>query len=145
MSSKVFFYCLKVWLASVILGPALFWNCMPYIDRDASYTFTDFLGFWFFGILYGLGFSLVSFLLFWVATMYVSRSDWASGRRRLAIAVSGIVLTVAPFLILFGTVGFFSLGARVLFCASYLIPILAGIFFYRFPCQAERGAKVDRP
>jgi hypothetical protein len=133
MSSKVFFYCLKVWLASVVLGPALFWCLLPSLDREAPYTFGFFLSFWGYGILYGLAFSLISFLIFLVCVIYISHQNWPFGQRRLAAGVMAIALTVVPFMILFGTVNILPLVERVLFCSCYLLPILAGIFFYRFP------------
>jgi hypothetical protein len=139
MSSKLFFYCLKVWLVSVLIGPALFWCCLMRIDTDASYTFTEFLGFWGYGILYGLAFSLVSFLLFWGSLIYIYRRDWTGPQRRLATAFLGIVLTIVPFIIFFGTLNFFDESTRVAFCLSYLLPILGGIFIYRSPRPASKA------
>ena len=133
MSAKVFFYCLKVWLASVLIGPALFWFCLMRIDSDASYTFAEFLSFWGYAILYGLGFSLISFLVFLFAEAYIVHRNWPWHRRRTATAILGILLTILPFLIFFGTLNFFNDETRVAFCLSYLLPLLAGIYFYRFP------------
>ena len=133
MSAKVFFYCLKVWLASVFIGPALFWCFMTRIDRDAAYTFADFLGFWGYAMLYSLLFSLISFLLFLISMAYVSHQKWEWHRQRLVIAFLGIVLTVVPIVIFLGTYRFFSDTGRIAFFLSYLLPILAGIFLYPFP------------
>jgi len=145
MSSKVFFYCLKVWLASVVLGPTLFWaTSVPPINPNGSYTLADFLGFWAYGIVYGLAFSLISFLLFWAAMIYVSRRNWPSKQRRLVTVLLGIILTVAPFLILFQTVDLLGLTDRIAFCGSYLLPIVAGIFFYRWPRASKQEVKIDR-
>ncbi|HXB05882.1 MAG TPA: hypothetical protein VNW04_02165 [Puia sp.] len=144
MSSKVFFYCLKVWLASVLLGPPLFWGCLRQLDKDASYTFGDLLNFWAYGILYGLGFSVISFLLFLGGMFYIYRRNWPILQRRTATALLGIVLTIIPFLIFFGTLNFFLPETRIAFCLSYLLPIVAGIFLYRFPTPKKRGIKIDR-
>lgn len=133
MSAKVFFYCLKVWLASVLIGPALFWCCLTRIDTDASYTFTEFLGFWGYAVLYSLVFSLISFLLFLLSMVYVSHRHWPWHRQRWTIALLGIVLTLAPIAVFLGTLKFFDETGRIAFCLSYLLPILAGIFIYRFP------------
>lgn len=133
MSAKVFFYCLKVWLASVLLGPVIFWFCLMRLDDDASYTFRNFLGFWGYAILYGLGFSLISFLLFLLAETYIAHRDWTGQRRRTTTAVLGILLTVIPFLIFLGTLRFSNNAISVAFCLSYLLPVLAGIFYYRHP------------
>ena len=133
MSAKVFFYCLKVWLASVLIGPVLFWFCLMRLDDDASYNFPNFLGFWGYAILYGIGFSLLSFLVFLIAETYIARRDWPWHRRRTITAILGILLTLIPFLIFLGTLHFFKDAISVAFCLSYLLPVLAGIYFYRFP------------
>jgi len=131
MSAKVFFYCLKVWLASVLLGPVLFWLCLMRLDDDASYTFPNFLGFWGYTILYGLGFSLVSFLMFLLAETYIAHRNWPGHRRRAVTALLGILLTLIPFLIFLGTLHFSNDAISIAFCLSYLLPVLAGIYFYR--------------
>ena len=144
MSSKVFFYCLKVWLASVVVGPALFWCLLSVLDRDAAYTVGYFLSFWGYGILYGLWFSLLSFLIFWGCMVYISHQSWPSGQRRTATVVMAIALTVVPFMILFGTVNILFPMGRVLFCLCYLFPIVAGIFFYRLPFSGKGSALKQR-
>jgi uncharacterized Tic20 family protein len=145
MSSRVFFYCLKVWLASVLLGPPLFWGCLMQMDRDSSYTFGDLLNFWAYGVLYGLAFSLISFLLFLLGMFYIYRRNWPVVQRRTATALLGIILTVIPFLIFFQTLDVFLRETRIVFCLSYLLPILAGIFLYRFPIPKKPEVKIDRP
>jgi hypothetical protein len=144
MSSRVFFYCLKVWLASVLIGPMLFSGVQPLLDEDAAYTLNFFLGFWGYMILYGLGFSLVSFLLFWGGMIYITHQEWSSNQRRMAAAFLGIALTVAPFMVLFGTVNILMPKERIIFCLCYLLPILAGIFWYRFPGGPKPGMKLQR-
>ena len=142
MSSRVFFYCLKVWLASVLIGPALFSGCLPFLDSDAAYTPGFFLSFWGYMIVYGFAFSLVSFLVFWGCMVYITHQNWPYGQRRTAAAILGIALTVVPFMILFGTLNIWMAKERVIFCLCYLLPILAGIYMYRFPRDGKHGVNL---
>jgi hypothetical protein len=133
MSSKVFFYCLKVWLVSVLLGPALFWCCLMRLDTDATYTFPEFLSFWGLTILYGLAFSVISFLVFLFSMVYISHhQEWPVTRRRIVTALLGFVLLTIPIMIFLRTLNIFDPTGAAL-GISYLLPLLAGILFYRVP------------
>lgn len=132
MSAKVFFYCLKVWLASVLIGPLLFWCCLMLQDRSGEVLFSEFLLYWAFSIVVGLGCSLLSFLLFWGSTFYLYHQHWTRLRLRITTAVLALVLTVVPFAVCFRTFSFFERERVVLF-ECYLLPILVGVFFYRCP------------
>jgi hypothetical protein len=139
MSAKVFFYCLKVWLASVLTGPLLFWCCLLIQDRNGEVLFSDFLLYWAFSIVVGLGCSLLSFLLFWGSTFFLYHQHWTVLRLRIVTAGLALVLTVVPFMVCFRSFGFFERERVVLF-ECYLLPILLGIFFYRYPRATSPSA-----
>jgi hypothetical protein len=132
MSSRLFFYCLKVWLASVLLGPILLWGCLLQGGSGRSWTFADFLLYWGVTIMTGIVYSGISFVLFWVLTILLYRQHWPVPQLRIAEAMLALVLTMVPFLVLFETNNF-NQGDRAAIFSCYLLPILAGIFFYRFP------------
>lgn len=139
MSAKVFFYCLKVWLASVIIGPLLFWCCLMLQDRDGGVLFSEFLLYWGFSIIVAFGSSLISFLLFWGSTFYLYRQHWTVMRLRITTAILALILTMAPCMLFFRSFTFFERERLTIF-ECYLVPILVGIFFYRFPRPAKPKA-----
>jgi hypothetical protein len=143
MSAKMFFYCLKVWLASVLIGPAVFWCYLMVRDSSDGILFSEFLLFWGFSIVVGLGCSLISFLLFWGSTSYLYRHHWKTMRMRIATVLLALVLTLAPFLICFRSFRFFE-QERITLFECYLLPILVGIFFYRLPRDAGPDVKTGR-
>ncbi|HLZ85984.1 MAG TPA: hypothetical protein VKQ52_02035 [Puia sp.] len=134
MSSKVFFYCLKVWLTSVVLGPVIFW-CWEIPDILTLSSFLAYLGI---AILYGLVFSLLSFLLLWAGIAFLYRRGWPLTRQRLAAACWGLTLTLVPFLVLFARADSVMQPDSVHLSLSYLFPILVGIFVYQWPGRRPR-------
>src|SRR6201986_750331 len=100
MSSRVFFYCLKVWLASVLLGPILLWG---FLLQGGSWPWSlgDFLLYWGMTIIMGVVCSGLSFIIFWGLTVLVYRQHWPVPQVRIAEAALGVLLTLVPFLILF--------------------------------------------
>jgi hypothetical protein len=137
MSSRVFFYCLKVWLASVLLGPILLWGFMLQGGVSRSWTFADFLLYWGVTIMTGVVYSGISFIIFWGLTVLVYRQRWPAPQVRIAEAALGVLLTLLPFLILFQS-NEFHLEHRAALLSCYLLPILGGVFFYRFPRAENR-------
>jgi hypothetical protein len=136
MSSRVFFYCLKVWLASILLGPILLWGFLLQGGSGRSWTFADFLLYWGVTIMAGVVYSALSFLVFWILTILVYRQHWPVPQLRIAEAILAVVLTMIPFLVLF-EMNSIDQGYQAALFACYLLPILAGVFFYRFPRPKE--------
>jgi len=131
MFKKIFIYCLKVWLSAVILGPALF-----FIPGDP--TNDSSMGFWeymMFACVAGLIYSLVSFLLFCAGVAYFTSLHISIALQKILTTGWSVLLTIAPFPILFGKnhPNWIILSEL---SGCYLLPILIGIWIYRFPQKA---------
>jgi uncharacterized membrane protein len=125
---KIILYCLKIWLISVVVGTLLFYFvCNP--TDDSSWTFW---GYMWVVCLGATIYSVVSFLLFWAGVVVVTGRRFSARKQRAVAAGWATILVIAPFPILFGRnhPNWALLGEL---CGCYLVPVLAGIWVFRFP------------
>jgi hypothetical protein len=134
---KILGYCLKVWLTSVVVGALIVYFVTDPTD-DSSMTFWGYMAVI---CLYTLLFSCVSFFLFWVAVVFLAVGRLSMNKQRWIATAAGVILTAAPFPLWFG--GHhpnWALLARV--CSYYLIPVVAGIWLFKFPRAPDAYEKV---
>jgi hypothetical protein len=148
MPKKALFYCLKVWITGVVVGPLLFY-AMDKHFVDGLLSFSDYIFVFFAG---GLLFSIPSFLLLWATATYTCKRPGDLPLQRLKLAGWSLLFTVLPPVIILvwqhtnPDNADWSLLTRLI--ASYFASIAAAIFFYRFPAgpqEARDHPEVDRP
>jgi hypothetical protein len=144
MSPKVLPYSFRVWFTSILLAPILFIlgeNFVDWIRNNVHSTTSAFAGqpmswptldsvF----VFYMIGFMAMipSFFLLWVGCIFVCRRSWPVRMRKLAVAVCALLL-IAATSIAFG-MGLGWMWQPMIFMGlGYFLPLLGGIFFYRFP------------
>ena len=125
---KVFGYCLKIWLGSVVTGTLLYYLVGNPTD-DSSMTFWGYMGVVCLGATV---YSLVSFLLFWVGVYYLAGRPYSVRQQKGLGTAWAAILVIVPFPILFGrNHPNWALLAEL--CGCYLVPLLVGIWVLRFP------------
>lgn len=130
---KAFLYCLKIWLTSVVVGALLFYE-VGKPTYDSSMTFWEYMGV---ACLAAAIYSFVSFLLFWAGVVFVTGRRISVWRRRWIAMAWATILVIAPFPILFGrNHPNWALLAEL--CGCFLVPVLAGIWVFRFQTVVER-------
>jgi len=130
---KIFLYCLKIWLTSVVVGALLF-----YFVGDPTYDSSmTFWGYMAVVCLAAAIYSLVSFLLFWAGVVFVTGRRISVWRQRWIAMAWATILVIAPFPILLGrNHPNWALLAEL--CGCYLVPVLAGIWVFRVPAVAQK-------
>ena len=130
---KIFFFCLKIWLTSVVTGTLLYYFVGNPTD-DSSMTFWGYMGV---VCVAAAIYSLISFLLFWAGVVFVARRRFSSRQPRTVTTAWATVLVVAPFPVLLG--GNHPNWAMLAeLCGCYLVPVLVAIWVLRFPAVAGR-------
>jgi uncharacterized membrane protein len=125
---KVFGYCLKIWLISVVTGTLLYYFVGNPTD-DSSMTFWGYMGV---VCLAATVYSLVSFLLFWIGVYVLAGRPYSARQQKSIGSAWATILAIAPFPILFGrNHPNWALLAELSGC--YLVPVVAGIWVFRFP------------
>jgi len=104
MISSKFLYSLKVWLTSVVVAPILFSGIRISIPGLYRETGVELLSKFFescFGLIFiELFFSFVIWLIFLVAVQIIVTCVSNEILRRWTLFITGLVLTMAPFIIL---------------------------------------------
>lgn len=148
MPKKALFYCLKVWITGVVVGPLLFYV----MDKHFVNQLLSFLDFILVFDVGGLLFSIPSFLLLWATATYICKRPGDQPMQRLKLAGWSLLFTVlSPVIILVWQHTSpdstdWSLLTRLIAC--YFAAIAAAIFFYRLPAgpqEARDQPEVDRP
>lgn len=121
-------YCMKVWLTSVLLGTLIFYFVGNPTD-DSSMTFWEYIAV---VCLYTMLYSCVSFLVFWALIAWLTKRQLPLGRKRWTATITGLILAVLPFPILFGSnhPNWWMLAAVA---GCYVVPMVAGIWLFKFP------------
>jgi uncharacterized membrane protein len=125
---KVFLYCLKIWLASVVAGNMLFY-VVGYPTDDSSMTFWGYMAV---ACLGATIYSFVSFLLFWLGVFLIARRHFSAWRKRGIATVWAMILVIAPFPMLFGR-NHPNWAMLAVLCGCYLVPLLVGVWVFKFP------------
>jgi Co/Zn/Cd efflux system component len=121
-------FSLKVWLTSVVLGTLIFYFIGHPTD-DSSMTFWEYI---LVGLLYALLLSCVSFFVFWAALTWLTKRPLPKTAKRWITTFIGLILTAAPFPILFGG-NHPDWRMMSEFASCYAAPIVAGTWLFKFP------------
>jgi hypothetical protein len=125
---RIFLYCLKVWLSSVVVGGVLFY----FLDKPTDDSSMTFLGYMIIFCVFALLFSSVSFFLLWAGVAMLANGRLSVNKQRWIATAWGAILAIAPVVLLFGWhQPDWSFLARL--CGCYLIPLLAAIWVFKFP------------
>jgi hypothetical protein len=134
MSKKVLFYCAKVWLTSLVLGPVLYF-AWSWSDLEGL---LNFYGVTIAAILSGFILSLPSALFFWGGVACLSTSRLSAGAQRLLLCGWTALLTFVPFWLLYRWAGHnpdSSLGQWLQLPLCCWIILVIGIYVFRFPAK----------
>ena len=136
---KIFLYCLKIWLISVVTGTLLFYFIGKPTD-DSSLTFWGYMGIICLGATL---FSLPSFFLFWLGVWFLTGRPISLRRRRVQTMVWATILVIAPFPIMVGSnsPNWFLLAEL---CGCYWLPLIVGIGFFRFPTLTQANSNSNQ-
>ena len=138
MSKKVLFYCAKVWLTSLVLGPILYFT-WSWSDLEGL---LNFYGFTIAAILSGFILSLPSALFFWGGAVCLQGSRLSVGVQRLLLCAWTALLTFVPFWLLYDWAGHnpgSSLGQWLQLPLCCWIVLVIGIYIFRFPTRETAG------
>ena len=127
-------YSLKVWLTSVLLGPAIYLILDGFV-YPGGVGLAGGLGF----IGYSIGYGLVLSIPCWLILFLLSGSlvNRKFRYKRTLITVVSTILSVAPFYLLFrGDDNGFD-GDTLLWAFSYCAVIVAGVWLYRLEPKTE--------
>ena len=92
---KILYYCAKVWLTSLVLGPVLYFT-WSWSDLEGR---LNFYGFTIAAILSGFILSLPSALFFWGGAACLNGSQLSVSAQRLLLCAWTAMLTFVPFLV----------------------------------------------
>lgn len=129
----VYLYPLQVWLTSALIGPVL-WFLSAGISDHALLTFVQF--YWL-TLVFGFMFSFPCFLLLWAGVAYVNRWRLRLLHKKLVVAGWALVLAIAPFLLIIDWREPILQGPNLAFIASYVGPLLAAVFLFRWPGKVD--------
>ncbi|HEX9514137.1 MAG TPA: hypothetical protein VF939_26780 [Puia sp.] len=129
----VFLYPLQVWLTSALIGPIL-WFLSPGISDHSLLTFVQF--YWL-ALVFGFMFSFPSFLLLWAGVAYINRRTWRLLFKKLVVAGWAMSLAIAPFLLISDWREPILQGPNLAFIGSYVGPLLAAVFLFRWPEKVD--------
>ena len=122
---------MKVWLTSVFLGPVIYyiWRYPPGQDiwDVGQYMLLAAVG--------ALVVTSPCWLLLWAGARFIMKkaTKKSSKTKRFLLAAWAVFLTSTPFLILFSNDDPNTGSDTLSMWISYLVPILAGVSFYRLP------------
>lgn len=139
MSKKVLYYCAKVWLTSLVLGPILYF-AWSWSDLEGL---LNFYGFTIAAILSGFILSLPSAIFFWAGVACLQTSQLSVGSQRLLLCAWTALLTFVPFLLLYDWAGQntgSSLGQWLKLPLCCWVVLAAGIYVFRFPTRVADRA-----
>jgi len=142
-------YATKVWLTGTVFGPVLFlvWEGLQHFSNP-QYTLIegdwgDSAEFFLLMVLFGMLFSLPSWLVLWLATVWANRTSWTETARRLLLVGVATVLTILPFP-LFGGEMLWGGSESWMLILCYWLAIAAGILYFRLgPAGVETAAEID--
>lgn len=140
MSKKIFFYCAKVWLTSLVLGPILYFT-WSWSDLEGL---LNFYGFTIAAILSGFILSLPSALFFWGGAACLQTSRLSAAAQRLMLCVWTALLTFVPFWLLYDWAGHnagSSLGQWLELPLCCWVVLVIGIYSFRFPSRIDRRGR----
>ena len=131
---KIFLYCLKIWLTTVVVGALLFY-VVGSPTYDSSMTFWEYMAV---VCLAAAIYSSVSFLLFWAGVVFVTGRRISVWRQRSIAMAWAAILVIAPFPSLFG--GHHPNWALLAeLCGCFLVPVLVGIWMFKFPTVGDNN------
>jgi hypothetical protein len=101
MNYRIFNYCLKVWLTSVVVSPILYILIEVIVNPGYFESTPGGMAFILFSIPYGLILSIPSCLLLLVLIYVFNRMSLSISTRKIWLSITGILLTLIPFVIMY--------------------------------------------
>ncbi len=142
-------YSFKVWLTNVLVGPMLlisgamgYMYLKHYYDHSAAAAVSrqqlDWPNLkevsWMY--LFGLMVTIPGFFLLWVGCFFICRRTWPVRMRKLGLAVCALLMIGATSVVLGMRLGW-AWQPMTFLGGCYFLPLLCGIFFYRFPVPQD--------
>ena len=124
-------YSLKIWLTSVVVGPALYGIFDALTRPNFLHNLTGVAGFYLYSLPYGLILSIPSWLLFWLLLHSLNMLRWNWVTTRVLFSIVAVILTLAPFILLFGADDPAGNETFLAWPMAYCFVLIAGIWFYK--------------
>ena len=121
-------YSLKVWLTGVLVGTTIWCVIGTLMEHSDMSLIASILV----ATVYAFLYSGVSFLLSWAAVTILNRGRRSKNNQRSILTALGIILTAAPFFILFGAHQPNWLALAGMY-GCYIVPIIIGTWLYKLP------------
>lgn len=125
----VYVYPLQIWLMTAFMGPVFLFLFM----RSVDHSWGTFFEFYWLTALIGFVLSMPSFLFLLMGVVIV---DWRSSgvfAKKLIIAGWAVILAIAPIVLLTGSIDIIVQKPGLLILGSYVVPLLAAVFMFRWP------------
>lgn len=132
-------YATKVWLFSVFTSPILILSAYIIFDSSSGGSFSDAFGFLGVYAVFGLIFSIPSWILFMIGVRYQKHIE--TDTPKMNIQVIAIILCALPFLFLFG--GIFGNPEVMLLAIPYLITLSIGIWYFELKPKQNETLTID--
>lgn len=130
-SKAVYVYPLQVWLTTICLGSFILSKATENPDLSLA------------GLIHDLSMEAVALFLFvlfvpcfFLLLAAVIIADWFPSKiyiKRIIIAIWGILLVTAPLFLVFGISALPSEKPSQIILSSYIVPLLASVFIFRWP------------
>lgn len=128
-------YATKVWLFSVFVSPILILSAYIIADSSSGGGLADALSFFGVYTVFGLIFSIPSWILFMIGVRNHQRIGVITDSPKANIQIIAIILCVLPFMFLFG--GIFGNPEVMLFAIPYLVTISIGIWYFELKSNTQ--------
>lgn len=120
-------FSLKVWLTAVVVTPLVLTPLYGFVP----------IGF----ILYGFIYSIPSWVGLFLITQFLLPRSTSIGLLKRTLALVGVILTFAPFMILFKPFSTTNTEESLFFSlilpSAYAVSIVSGIYFYKLSLPKE--------
>ena len=125
-------YSLKIWLTSVLLAPIFYLIIMEFKKFGGTPNADSAVEMYFLLTIFGALFSLLTWFIFLILIMLISRYAPNEITARLIICVTGIVLVLATFMLTIFNYRLINDGDFIYLVAANCICIGAGSWIYKF-------------
>lgn len=129
VNSNALGYATKVWLASVLLAPALFIGFIGMYDGFEDITST--IGGYFMFVVYGMIFSIPCWLIFMFIVNKISKTESTIQNKKVFINISALVIGVGIFVLIFQNI------AAMAFALPYVIALTGAIWYFELNIHSD--------
>lgn len=131
---QALYYCLKIWLTSVVTGPVIFFlfSCSNNYTDLSILEDNAFIAL--IMAVIGFIFSMPSMLLLWLATIEIKKRGLSVIVSKVILSFAGAVLTLMAGILCSAMID----PAVIIFSALYMVIVITGIWIFKLsPAPAQ--------